>query len=224
MPHVLVSDFDGTMTENDFYKLAAERLLPPEVLAFWAEYRAGRMTHFEALRGIFGRIRVPEESVHAVVDDMGPDPFLTRDVARLRDAGWRVVVASAGCRWYIDRVLKQAGLDSGPGGDVEVHANPGVYAPDTGLVMRLPTESPFCCLETGVDKAAIVRHFLDQGLCVAFAGDGFADLEAALLVRPALRFARADLARALAERGEAARPFSRWSEVASALADSGAQA
>ena len=33
---VLVSDFDGTMTRNDFYKLAVERLLPPDTPDHWA--------------------------------------------------------------------------------------------------------------------------------------------------------------------------------------------
>jgi hypothetical protein len=32
-PSVLVSDFDGTMTRHDFYRLAIEELLPPDVPA-----------------------------------------------------------------------------------------------------------------------------------------------------------------------------------------------
>ena len=53
---ILVSDFDGTMTRRDFYQLAVERLLPPDVPNYWAEYRAGRMTHFEALQAYFAAI------------------------------------------------------------------------------------------------------------------------------------------------------------------------
>lgn len=210
---VLVSDFDGTMTANDFYKLAAERLLPPEALAPWAEYRAGRLTHFEALRDIFLRLRAPEEAVLALVRDMAPDPLLGQSVARLREAGWAVVVASAGCVWYIERVLQDLGM----AGQVEVHANPGRYALETGLVMELPPDPRFRCLETGVDKAAIVRLHQKRGARVAFAGDGFADLPAALATLPESRFARADLARALTERGESFRLFEHWSEVAEAL-------
>jgi 2-hydroxy-3-keto-5-methylthiopentenyl-1-phosphate phosphatase len=47
---VLVSDFDGTMTRHDFYQLAAASLVPPETPDHWARYRAGAITHFEALR------------------------------------------------------------------------------------------------------------------------------------------------------------------------------
>ena len=41
---VLVSDFDGTMTRHDFYKLAIESLLSPDTPDYWAEYRAGAIT------------------------------------------------------------------------------------------------------------------------------------------------------------------------------------
>jgi len=98
-----------------------------------------------------------------------------------------------------------------------VHANPGELLPGGALRMDLPEGSAFACVETGVDKAAIVRHHLQAGRRVAFAGDGFADLPGALLVRPELRFAKADLAQALREGGEGFRPFTRWSEVAEAL-------
>jgi len=54
---VLVSDFDGTMTRHDFYKLAIESLLPPDTPDYWAEYRTGAITHFEALRLYFAAIR-----------------------------------------------------------------------------------------------------------------------------------------------------------------------
>lgn len=211
---VLVSDFDGTMTANDFYKLAAARLLPPDALAPWAEYLAGRLTHFEALRDIFARLRAPEAELLALVADMAPDPLLAGCVERLDAAGWSVVVASAGCAWYIERILDELRLSS----RVEVHANPGVYDPRTGLRMSPPpSDSPFFCRETGVDKAAIVRFHQARGAAVAFAGDGFADEPAALNVVPHLRFARADLARALADRGEPFRPFARWADVAEAL-------
>ena len=64
---VLVSDFDGTMTQHDFYKLAIELLMPPETPDYWVEYRAGTITHFEALRRYFAAIRATDEEVLAVM-------------------------------------------------------------------------------------------------------------------------------------------------------------
>ncbi len=46
---LLVSDFDGTMTRNEFYRLAIEQLLPSDCPDFWRDFREGKLTHFEAL-------------------------------------------------------------------------------------------------------------------------------------------------------------------------------
>src|SRR5205814_1808148 len=114
-------DFDGTVTRHDFYQLTLERLLPPGVPNYWQDYLAGRLTHFEVLRAYFSAIRAGEDEVLAVVDAMEPDPGLAAAVAGLRAAGWGVVVASAGCDWYIRRLLAACGAS------VEVYANPGRF-------------------------------------------------------------------------------------------------
>jgi 2-hydroxy-3-keto-5-methylthiopentenyl-1-phosphate phosphatase len=208
---VLVTDFDGTISKNDFYQLVRAQLLPPGVPNYWAEYRAGRITHFEALRGYFAEIRADEATVWKVVSQMQVDPNLAASVARLRQAGWQIVIASAGCRWYIERLLAEAGIA------IELHANPGRFESGRGLLMELPRASPFYSPTHGIDKAGIVRHHVAAGSEVAFAGDGYPDAEAARLVTPQLRFARGDLAETLTARGEPFRPFEVWSEVADML-------
>ena len=189
------------MTRRDFFKLAIRQLLPADGPDFWSEYRAGRITHFEALRRYFAEIRASEAQVLAVVDQMELDPGLPQDVADLRRAGWKVVVTSAGCDWYIRRLLAQAGVE------LEVHSNPGRFVPGLGLQMEMPVGSPFLSPMLGVDKARIVRHHLEAGRTVAFAGDGFPDEEAALLVPGRLRFAHGDLADVLEQKGETFQPF-----------------
>lgn len=208
---VLVTDFDGTITAVDFYKLAVERLLSPADLAPWDAYRAGSITHFEAVRDIFLRIRAPESSVLALLEDMRPDPDLARSVAALRKAGWEVVVASAGCRWYVEKILARLGVE------LEVHCNPGTYHDGGPLDMTLPLDDPFCSEAFGIDKPGIVRHYLQAGLPVVYAGDGPPDVAPSLLLPAARRFARADLAQALTETGEGFRPFGVWSDIARTL-------
>jgi len=209
--NVLVSDFDGTMTRRDFFKLAIQQLLPPDAPDFWSEYRAGQITHFEALRRYFAEIRATEAEVIAVVNQMELDPGLPQAVAELRQVGWKVIVTSAGCDWYIRRLLAKAGVE------LEVHSNAGRFVPGFGLQMEMPIGSPFISPTLGVDKARIVRHHLQQGRIVAFAGDGFPDEEAALLVPGRLRFARNDLADVLKQEGEPFQPFDTWSQIAQYL-------
>ncbi len=208
---VLVTDFDGTMTRIDFYQLAITHLIPHDCPNYWLEYRQCRMTHFEALQAYFRLITASEQEVLALVDQTELDPQLPQALADLRAAGWRVVVTSAGCDWYIKYLLARAEVS------LEVYANPGVFVPGHGLQMTLPTNAQFRSPTVGVDKAGVVRYWLEQGFRVAFAGDGFPDAEAARLVAPEIRFARADLAEQLQQEQLSFHPFSVWSDIANHL-------
>jgi 2-hydroxy-3-keto-5-methylthiopentenyl-1-phosphate phosphatase len=208
---ILVSDFDSTATRYDFFDLVRQRWpFSPEDDP-WEKFVAGQITHFEALAEIFIGIRTSEESLLELVDSMELDPSLAGSVRALQDRGWEVVIASAGCDWYIQRLLKKAGVS------VSVHANPGTFDPERGLQMSLPEHSAFFSATTGVNKVEIVKEALNRADRVAFAGDGRPDLKPALLVKPQLRFARGWLAEALSERGEGFHPFERWSQIADHL-------
>jgi 2,3-diketo-5-methylthio-1-phosphopentane phosphatase len=207
---ILVSDFDGTMTRFDFYDLVC-REFPNIAGDFWPQYERGELTHFEALRLIFAGIRAPEEKLLSIIEAMQVDPQLPQAVRALHGDGWDVVVASAGCDWYIKRLL------AGQGVSLAVHANLGDFFPDQGLLMRLPPPSPFFSADLGVNKVAVVREALKNSDCVAFAGDGRPDLAPALLVSPDRRFAKSWLAKKLHEIGEDFRPFEDWHDVAAML-------
>lgn len=204
---ILVSDFDGTMTARDFYSLVRERWWQKAEEDPWQDYLDGRCTHFDALNRFFARIDCDETGLMGLVDGMRLDPGLAESVARLRAAGWEVEVASAGCAWYIERLLAHAGVA------LPVHANPGRLLPGGGLRMEPPAGSPFFHPGTGIGKAAVVVHHLARGLPVAYAGDGPPDAEPCALVPERLRFAKDACAGALAARGLGFRPFSRWSEL-----------
>jgi HAD superfamily phosphoserine phosphatase-like hydrolase len=207
--HLLAAD--GTLTRHDFFRLAQQHLIPPGVPDHWQEYRAGRLTHFQAMQRYYAAIRASEADTLAVVEAMDLEPELARWVGRLKQIGWEVVVASAGCAWYIDHLLGREGVD------LEVHANPGRFVDGRGLLMELPAGSPYFSPSHGIDKEAVVRAEQRAGRRVAFAGDGYPDLPAARLVAPEWRFATGALALALKQEGLSFRRFRRWSEVARVL-------
>ena len=66
---------------------------------------------------------------------------------------------------------------------------PDALKPGRGLLMELPTDSPYLSKTIGIDKAAVVRDYVEAGRKTAFAGDGFPDVDAARLVPDNLRFA-----------------------------------
>ena len=207
---ILVSDFDGTMTRFDFYDLAC-RCFPEISGDYWQRYERGEVTHFDALRMIFAGIRASNQTMEEIIASMEFDPGIPDAIASLRQEGWEVCVASAGCAWYIERIFKAYRVE------VTLYANPGEYSPSTGLALRLPKDSPFFSQELGVSKLSVVRDALKRFSKVAFAGDGRPDLAPALLVPPERRFARKWLARKLHELGEEFRPFERWPEIVSIL-------
>ncbi|MBI1291621.1 HAD-IB family phosphatase [bacterium] len=208
---ILVTDFDGTMTEIDFYTIVVDRLTPAGALRHWSDFEAGSITHFEALRRIFAEMRSTPDQIEQVLRDMNLDPAAGEAIAGLRRAGWNVIVASAGCRWYIQRLFERARID------VEYHSNPGEFDADGALQMTLPQGAKYFHPDLGVDKAGIVRTALNQDVPVAFAGDGIPDLEAAMLVPAERRFARGALAGRLRARGEDFRGYAHWSEIARML-------
>jgi 2-hydroxy-3-keto-5-methylthiopentenyl-1-phosphate phosphatase len=208
---ILISDFDGTVTRFDFYDLICQAY--PHILSagHWQRFESGEITHFEALRRIFAEIRASEQELLTIIAKMEIASNLKEDVGNLQKSGWEVIVASAGCDWYIRRLLAQHDVA------ISVHSNPGTFSPKTGLTLSLPLESPFFCSELGINKVAIVQDAIKRSRCVAFAGDGRPDLAPALLVPPHLRFARKWLAQKLKNIGEDYRPFECWHEVAHAL-------
>jgi 2,3-diketo-5-methylthio-1-phosphopentane phosphatase len=207
---ILVSDFDGTMTQHDFFRVALSRL-PSQAVAPWERYEQGLTSHFDALAVIFSRMRVNQQEFDVILSEMQFENDLSAAINLLKQSGWALVIASAGCEYYIERILFRAGIE------VVIHANPGNFTPGKGLVMKKKRESPFFSAETGINKAAIVRHFLDRGLDTAFAGDGRPDLAPTLLVPPERRFARGWLADELERLREPFIKFERWRDIAGYL-------
>lgn len=206
----LISDFDGTMTERDFFRVALSHL-PPGSAAPWERYEQGQASHFDALAEIFSGLRVDEIEFDAMLAEMRVEGGLAGELDSLQRGGWSLTIASAGCSFYIERILRQAGVTA------VIHANPGEFIPGQGLFMKLPGQSPFFTAETGIDKAAVVRQYLAQGFEAAFAGDGRPDLAPVLLLPPDRRFARGWLAEELERRSEPFVRFERWRDIAGYL-------
>lgn len=212
---ILVTDFDGTLARPDFYQLVHERLVPSTTPDYWSAYRRGELTHFEALQSYFRAAGGGEAALLEICQSMRLPVELDRWLERLNHAGWQTVVVSAGCRWYIDRLLAAYGAR------LPLLANPGDIDSSGHLQMMLPAASPFSNLTTGVDKAGFVRHLLAEGRRVAFAGDGYPDQPAAVLVPDELRFARADLASCLDDLRLPYHRFDQWEEIAQYLLTDG---
>jgi len=215
---ILFTDFDGTVTRHDFFRRVLDEVDLEVQGDPWGAFRAGTLSHFDALARIFKGIRVDEAVLERLIRSMEPDPDFREDLGRLRRAGWQVHIVSAGSDYYIRRTLHHLGIDF----EIPVHSNPGRYSPAEGLVLERPTDPRIRCPQVGIDKAATLRAYRGAADRVVFAGDSNPDLEAAKIVGAHDRFARGRLAVALDDLGLCYRPFERWHDIACALLADGA--
>lgn len=208
LPNILVSDFDGTLTQVDFFQAVLTQIVQDD-LAIWNDYVAGRITHFEALAGYYRKIDWSEAQLLGLVHSLGFPQDFSGWVDRLAQGGFGVVIASAGCEWYIHKLVEKSGARE----RVTVHANHGAFIEGQGLIMELPRQSPFFEPNIGISKENVVAHWQRAGKKVAFSGDGPTDLKPALLVDPAMRFARGALASTLRQMKEPFIEFADWTEI-----------
>ena len=211
---ILVSDFDGTITNRDYFELILDRYDPQAAHEAWNGFKEGRLTHFEAIAGVFAALPTDLAGAEALVRELEPPPGLAAAVHRLQDAGWELQIASAGCGWYIERFLTWQGIEA------EVHASPGEFVAGGGLVMRHAKDSPFVSETRGIDKPAVVRAALARDPIVAVAGDSGTDHDGMLLVPPERRFARRWLADDLRAEGEGFHAFTDWPDIVDVLLES----
>jgi HAD superfamily phosphoserine phosphatase-like hydrolase len=210
---ILISDFDGTLTNRDYFQLILDRYRPPEAQEIWDRFKSGGLSHFEAIAGVFASLRTDLAGAEALVRELDPSPGLGQAVRRLQAAGWELQIASAGCGWYIERFLVWQGIEA------EFHACPGEFVPGKGLVMRPATGSRFADEEHGIDKPAVVRAALARDPVVAVAGDSGTDHDGLLLVPAERRFARRWLADDLRAEGQGFHTFEHWPEIVDCLLD-----
>jgi 2-hydroxy-3-keto-5-methylthiopentenyl-1-phosphate phosphatase len=209
---ILVTDFDGTFTRRDYFDLILERHDPPGAREGWQRFLDGKSTHAEGIGAVFAALKTDEATADALVDALDPAPGTAAAVRRLQAASWQVVIASAGCRWYIERLLDRLDLSG-----ITVHASPGTFRPDTGLVMRPDPAGPFHDPDSGIDKPAVVRAALAGDPVVAYAGDSNTDRAAALLVPPERRFITGWLGRRFRAEGIDHVAVTAWPEIAARL-------
>ncbi len=207
---ILVSDFDGTMTQIDFYHYALEKLIPSEIPNYWEEYLTGKLTHFQTMQAYYSKINSSEKELLKALDDLQIDPAIPSSIEALQREGWDVVVVSYGCSWYIKQIFLKSNID------LPVFSNPGELI-EGSLQLNEDKSSEFYDQNTGVSKKLVIQKALSKYKQVAFAGDGQPDYEPALLVEENLRFAKNALAQELEKNNKKFKSFQKWSEIAEEL-------
>ncbi len=178
MQKAFVTDFDGTITTNDFFHIVTDNCCDEEGLKPWYDYLSGKITHLQALTAIFRNIKGSAEELIALIHKVEIDNFFYSAMQECYEKGIPVYIVSAGCDYYIRELIGDV-IDKYR---ITLVANSCSYSETEGLKMlALPSDSPYYNEQVGVDKAAVIKELHKKGYEVIFAGDGRPDFAAAEL-------------------------------------------
>lgn len=202
---VFVSDFDGTLTDRDFYKMITDEYLKEECVELYKDWRNKRIKDVEYLGYVFNNMGRNEEEILEDIMKINLDPYALEFINNVKAANGDFVIVSAGTSYYIDIVLKKNKID-----DIEVYSNKGVYK-DKGIHFVFNKESQFYSDIYGIDKLLVVKKLQQNYKKVFYAGDSEPDLKPALSAD--VVFARGSLIEMLQEAHKDFIKFENFSDI-----------
>jgi 2,3-diketo-5-methylthio-1-phosphopentane phosphatase len=174
--YAFLSDFDGTISDDDFFYYTAEAFFNDNAFAPWREYLTGKKTHFDALKDMFASLRLSKEDFDRFISGVRVDPKARSVFALCYEKNIPTYIASAGCDYYIKALIGEWIKTY----NILLLANSGEYNQTSGLTLKAPDiNDPFYDRQTGVSKYKLAKTLKDQGYTLIFAGDGLPDFESA---------------------------------------------
>jgi 2,3-diketo-5-methylthio-1-phosphopentane phosphatase len=202
-----VSDFDGTMTDRDFYQIIMERFLAHDkhAKARYEDWRRGEIGVYQFLSDLFMRIDCDENELLAAVDAIPFDDHVQKVIDKVQRVHGDFYILSAGTGYYIQKILDKVGIKG-----VHLISNAGYYT-SRHLRIEADTKGPYYSPELGIDKLKAVRDLKTRYETVYYAGDGEPDLRAAQ--HADVVFARGELKDLLKERHHDFVPFTHFLDI-----------
>jgi 2-hydroxy-3-keto-5-methylthiopentenyl-1-phosphate phosphatase len=195
----LFFDFDNTLTHGDVLDELIERYSPNESWRDWENaWQHGQLAARDCLRLQIENLRVTREELLADVARVRIDPAFVDIIDWARLHGVAVCIVSDSFLPLIERILEANGIYG-----IQVFANDLQFAPGDRLIPSFPYHDPLSACSAN----AKARHLVPQRARnrIIFAGDGYSDLDAALVAD--VVFAKSTLASELDARGIAFYPF-----------------
>lgn len=212
-PFVFVSDFDGTLTEKDFYQMIIDDYLGEAGQTLYNEWRQGLHDDKDFLYNIYSSINREEAEILEDILRIEWDESATQFIKQVRENGGEFIILSAGTNYYIDRLLKEKGLS-----DIKVYSNPGFYK-DKGIHLQIDKNNPYYSEKYGIDKAKVIEDLKKQYTHVYYAGDSAPDVPPCQIAD--IAFAKGKLQELLNAEGINFVPVTSYKDIALILTEKG---
>ncbi|MDD3923197.1 MAG: MtnX-like HAD-IB family phosphatase [Endomicrobiaceae bacterium] len=173
---VLISDFDGTITKKDFFYMAIDKFLSKNALQPWDDYLNKRITHIEALTGIFSQIHISQDEMDKFISTIDVDKYFYDTLNICKNYEIPIYLCSAGTKYYIEKRIGETLKEY----NIFLLSNDGTYSQKDGLRLIAPEKTnPFYHQDTGISKELLVKSLKSQGYFTIYAGDGIPDFSSA---------------------------------------------
>ena len=212
---IVFTDFDGTVTQLDVTDEILTQLAHPSWREVEQEWTRGLIGSRECLERQIALVDASADELHALIDAVPVDPAFATFCRFARRRGIPLYVLSEGFDYWIERILKRAGVN-GPVRNGTHMFSSALRLEGRRLIPSFPHSAPPCQHGCATCKAALIRRLGKGNYPVIFVGDGLSDrfaVEEADMV-----FAKRQLLAYCQEHGKACRPFSTFADVEQAIA------
>lgn len=207
-----VSDFDGTISKQDFYKFVIENYFP-DGRELYTKWKSGEMLDIKFLATVFKSIHQTEEKVIEDILSLPLDEHVPAFIETIRQAGGDFYILSAGTDYYIHHILNKYGIKN-----VKVFSNPG-YFEENNVHLDLDPSHKHYSERYGIDKSKVIQDLKAEYDTIYFAGDSEPDSHPAEYAD--LTFAKDSLQSLLKERNVPFVAVDSFKEIEEYLKNSG---
>jgi len=170
-----ISDFDGTLTKKDFYKILSDTYYKEELMPIYKSWKNGEMKNREYLNYVFNNVHRSESELLEDILNISFDPTAIDFIKQVKAAGGDFIIISAGSNYYIDKVLEKNHIQG-----VDVYSNKSIFK-DNGIHFDLDEHDEYYSDQNGIDKLIIVEKLKVNYKKIFYAGDSTPDLKPALI-------------------------------------------
>lgn len=163
-----VSDFDGTISKEDFYWLVINKYFP-EGQELFNKWKRAELLDFDFLSQVFASIHQDEEQIIADILSIPIDEHVPSFIKKVQENNGDFYVLSAGTDYYIHHILKQYGIEN-----VKVFSNEG-YFREKNVFMNIDETHRHYSKRYGIDKSKVILELKEQYENIYFSGDSEPD-------------------------------------------------
>jgi 2,3-diketo-5-methylthio-1-phosphopentane phosphatase len=207
-----VSDFDGTISKQDFYIVMMDKYFP-EGRELFKKWKAGELKDIDFLGTVFKSINQEEERIIEDTLSIPIDEYVPDFIKKVQENGADFYILSAGTDYYINHILKKYGVTN-----VKVFSNEGHYR-EKNVHMNIDKNQWHYSERYGIDKSKVIQKLREEYETVYFIGDSEPDSHPA--VHADLTFAKNGLQDMLSEKKVPFVPVDDFKEVETYLVEKG---